>query len=518
MLWDGTVRWAVPALVVPAAEGEKNIARKRGLSMKLFRRGLALLLALSVLGAVTLASAAELPDDLEGAVVIIHTNDVHGSVDGYAKAAAMKTAYEAYGAYVLLLDAGDYSGGAPTVDLTSGASAIELMNAAGYDAAAIGESELGWGYEEAQSLAGSADFPLLSANVRYEGETAFSASKIFEAPDGTKIGVFALTPPAAQTAAGDRELTVLSGNELAACAQEQADALNAAGCDLVVCMGHLGINDSTDSSIRLLQQVSGIDVMIDGRSHSTVEEIEAANGGTCIVGETTLTSTGANFENVGLVVYKDGDYVAMTLPIDEVVLSDETVAALAAEIQRIADGGGSVAGYRDVLANSWYADAVSYVTEAGLMEGSGGLFQPNSPMTRAMLVTVLYRLSGSPEVTGSSPFTDVAESAWYADAVIWAAGEGIVQGQTADTFAPNGAVTREQLATFLFRYDGGEGSGSLDAYTDANTVSAYAAEAMGWAVGEGLITGTGAGTLSPKTTASRAMVAALLMRYTDGEV
>ena len=112
--------------------------------MKLFRRGLALLLALSVLGAVTLASAAELPDDLEGAVVIIHTNDVHGSVDGYAKAAAMKTAYEAYGAYVLLLDAGDYSGGAPTVDLTSGASAIELMNAAGYDAAAIGESELGW--------------------------------------------------------------------------------------------------------------------------------------------------------------------------------------------------------------------------------------------------------------------------------------------------------------------------------------------------------------------------------------
>ena len=125
-------------------------------------------------------------------VVILHTNDVHGAIDGYAKVAALAQQYEADGAYVLILDAGDYSQGDPAVSLSQGATAVELMNLVGYDAAALGNHEFDYGFEVLKKNMESAQFPVLAANVKYNGELAFDDAAVFTTPGGTKIGVFGL--------------------------------------------------------------------------------------------------------------------------------------------------------------------------------------------------------------------------------------------------------------------------------------------------------------------------------------
>ena len=176
---------------------------------------------------------------------------------------------------------------------------------------------------------------------------------------------------------------------------------------------------------------------------------------------------------------------------------------------------GGTADYTDVAADAWYADAVAYVSAQGLMTGTGsGAFSPDTTMSRAMLVTVLYRLSGSPAVSQAGSFTDVAEDAWYADAVAWASEQGVVNGTSATTFSPDDSVTREQMAALLYRYAGApETAGDLSAYTDAGSISAYAVDAMGWCVQNGILNGTGGGKLSPAASATRAEVAAVLQRY-----
>ena len=162
-------------------------------------------------------------------------------------------------------------------------------------------------------------------------------------------------------------------------------------------------------------------------------------------------------------------------------------------------------------------EGVDFVLENGLMVGmSETKFEPNGQVTRAQLVTILYRLAGEPSTEGmKNPFGDVAEAAWYAEAVIWAANEGIVKGVTETTFAPNAAVTREQIAAILYRYAGAEAveEDHLKNFSDADKISGYAVEAMNWAVAEGLITGMGDGTVAPKATATRAQIATVLMRY-----
>ena len=175
---------------------------------------------------------------------------------------------------------------------------------------------------------------------------------------------------------------------------------------------------------------------------------------------------------------------------------------------------GGTAGYTDVAADAWYADAVAYVSAQGLMIGtSSGAFSPDTTMSRAMLVTVLYRLSGSPWSQAGS-FTDVAADAWYADAVAWASEQGVVNGTSATTFSPDDSVTREQMAALLYRYAGAtETAGDLSAYTDAGSISAYAVDAMGWCVQNGILNGTDSGKLSPAASATRAEVAAVLQRY-----
>ena len=213
------------------------------------KKVLSLFLVLAMMFSLGITAGAEEPaEDLSGSIIILHTNDVHGAIDGYAKAAALKKTYEDMGAYVLLMDAGDFIQGDPTVSTSEGAAAVELMNMAGYDVAAPGNHEFDYGYANLKELAGEADFPIVAANVLYGGKTAFGDNVTFTAPDGTKIGVFGLDTPETATKAHPAKIkgvTFLADDELFACAQEQVDELEAEGCDVIVCLGHLGIDDES---------------------------------------------------------------------------------------------------------------------------------------------------------------------------------------------------------------------------------------------------------------------------------
>ena len=178
--------------------------------------------------------------------------------------------------------------------------------------------------------------------------------------------------------------------------------------------------------------------------------------------------------------------------------------------------------FPDVTEGDWFYDAVRYAYENGLMDGVGdNLFAPNSETTRAQLVTILYRLAGQPAVSGDLPFTDVEAGTWYTDAVAWAAANGIVNGVSETEFAPGKDITREQLATILFRYAEAKGydvsaRADLSAYPDADQIQSYAAESVAWAVAEGLIQGFEDNTLRPAGNATRAQIATILMRFCEG--
>ena len=717
---------------------------KRG--KKLSALFLALVMAFSL---AVPAGAANWDEDLTGHIVILHTNDVHGAIDNYASVAALKDAYEAAGAQVLLMDAGDFSQGSTSVNVSEGATAVELMNMAGYDVATTGNHEFDFGYANLKTLMEQAEFPILAANAfTAEGELAMDeANTTFQLGDVT-VGVFGLATPETATKAHPAKLegvTFLAEDELFACAQEQVDELTAAGCDYIICLGHLGIDaESTGNrSIDLLENVTGIDVFIDGHSHSTQSDIAEETNGTGMVGDTILTSTGTKLESVGVVdIAADGTIDASTISMEELNATegftpDQDIATRVSEINAqieedmgqvigtsevdldgvrenvrasetnlgdlitdamlwqagqdneevdaaITNGGGirasiaagditkksvndvlpfgntlyvveltgaellealeastyctpepvggfpQVAGieftintgaaydagenypgttyaepasinrvtiqtvggqafdadatytivtndflaaggdtyyafsaaesgydtgisldqvvmdyiteeldgtvtaaaygqtanrihtisYNDVTAGDWFTPDVIYVTLTGLMNGTGDGFSPNNNINRAQLVTVLYRMAGQPEVTGENPFTDVPDGQWYTDAVLWAAENNITDGTSETTFSPNNPLTREQMATFLYRFADFETeepieiTGDLSGYTDADLVADYAVNAMTWAVGEGVISGIGDNTLAPDNTASRAQMATVLTRYT----
>ena len=175
--------------------------------------------------------------------------------------------------------------------------------------------------------------------------------------------------------------------------------------------------------------------------------------------------------------------------------------------------------FTDVSASHWAHDDITYVYENDLMNGTdGSLFSPESTTTRAQVVTVLYRLAGQPAADWENPFWDVPASAWFHDAVTWAWENDITGGVSSTHFGAGNAVTREQLATFLYRYAQDQGydtsaRADLSGYSDAGLVSSYATEALSWANATGLITGTTATTLSPQGSATRAQVATILSRF-----
>lgn len=180
--------------------------------------------------------------------------------------------------------------------------------------------------------------------------------------------------------------------------------------------------------------------------------------------------------------------------------------------------------FSDVRIADWFYNDVKYVYEKGMMAGTAAdVFAPNATTTRAMIVTILYRLEGSPAVTGTSAFVDVPAGQWYTDAVNWAAANQIVKGTSATTFAPNDSITREQMAAILYRYAQYKGydvtkKADLFGYSDNGQVSAYAKDALAWANAAKLINGVTNTTLAPQGNATRAQVSAILHRFCDGVV
>lgn len=180
--------------------------------------------------------------------------------------------------------------------------------------------------------------------------------------------------------------------------------------------------------------------------------------------------------------------------------------------------------FGDVKSGDWFYNDVKYVYEKGMMAGTAAdVFAPNATTTRAMIVTILYRLEGSPAVTGTNAFVDVPAGQWYTDAVNWAAANQIVKGTSATTFAPNDSITREQMAAILYRYAQYKGydvtkKADLSEYSDNGQVSAYAKDALAWANAAKLINGVTNTTLAPQGNATRAQVSAILHRFCDGVV
>ncbi|HIS16084.1 MAG TPA: 5'-nucleotidase C-terminal domain-containing protein [Candidatus Scatomorpha merdavium] len=713
---------------------------------------LSLFLVLALAFSLCVGVLAEEPaGELAGEIVILHTNDVHGAISSYAKVAALKAEYEAKGAEVLLMDAGDYIQGEPYVSVSQGETAIRLMNYVGYDVATIGNHEFDYRYENLAELAAAAEFPIIAANVMYNGKTAFEANKVFELESGVKVGVFGLSTPETATKAHPGKIkgvTFLSGDDMNKAAQAQVDELTAAGCDYIICLGHLGIDDSSKGyrSVDLLEAVTGIDVFIDGHSHSSLDDVKALVGEDCKVGDTLLTSTGTKLATVGAVVisedgisiesvdlekYEGSDDVveeAAQLVIDEVdaaygevfaksevelcgekapgnrteetnngdliadailwqakkdgslPVADENVIAITngggiraaiaagditkkdvntvlpfgntvayvtvkgsvllealeastyctpeavgafpqvagieftvdtnkaydqgeqypgstyyapASINRVtiesingkafdpeatyvvvtndflAAGGdtyyafsvstsvdtgipmdeavmsyiteelkgvvtaekyGEPQGritvlepvFTDVVEGKWYYDAVMTAYEKELMNGvTANTFEPLTAMNRAMLVTMLYRLEGSPAVEGnvSETFTDCKDTAYYANAVLWAFQNEIVTGRGETTFEPLSNLTRQEMAVILYNYMKYKGADEVTepelSYSDADKVASWATAAVAYCTQTELMNGVTAETFDPAGSANRAMGATVLVRIAE---
>lgn len=234
----------------------------------------------------------------------------------------------------------------------------------------------------------------------------------------------------------------------------------------------------------------------------------------------TLNETAGYFETGTIVVRNDG---AEPLALSSVRyesgfdvgawVDNESYATAASFVKRMVQNKQNFASLTDVDANAWYFGSVKFAVESGIMAGVGdNRFAPKQELTRAMAVRVLYVLAGQPEAKANTTFTDVAANTWYADAVAWGAENGIVAGVSATKFNPNGKLTREQMVAFLYRYAGKAqvADDSIANYTDGAQVSAYAVNAMNWAIANGIVSGMGNGTLAPKATANRAQMASIL--------
>ena len=269
--------------------------------MKHTKKLLSLLLVLClILSLSCTAFAADEAKPLTGKTVILHSNDVHGAIDLYAAMASLKADYEAQGAEVILADAGDYSQGTVYVSVHKGADAVAMMNATGYDVATIGNHEFDYGYAQLAENMKAAKFKVLCADVLdADGKTIFDANTIIE-KGGVKIGFFGLETPEAQTKAnpkliqGLKFLAGAEGKELYDCAAAQVADLKAKGADLVVCLAHLGVDESSEpyTSYDLAKNVQGIDFIIDGHSHTVMTA--GPNG-------EAIQSTGTAFANIGVI-------------------------------------------------------------------------------------------------------------------------------------------------------------------------------------------------------------------------
>lgn len=230
-----------------------------------------------------------------------------------------------------------------------------------------------------------------------------------------------------------------------------------------------------------------------------------------------VTVTDADGKPVEVTKNVNGTY-SFTQPSGRVTIT-VTFKVLTALSECPRDASCPMSGYTDLNMGEWYHDGIHYCLDEGLMDGvDAGMFAPNATTSRAMIVTILWRLQGSPEAEAEETFTDVAPGDWYADAIAWAAAEGVAEGYEDGSFRPNDAITREQLAAMLWRYAASpETGGDLSAFADGDDTSDWAQQAMSWAVAQGLITGVDSDRLAPRGPATRAQTATILMRFAQSE-
>ena len=279
--------------------------------MKKTQRFFAFVLTVILLLAVSIPASADydfaanakiVHSDYTGKTVILHTNDVHGALSGYAYAAALKTRFENAGAEVLLVDAGDFSQGTTYVSSFKGASAVTMMNAAGYDLVTLGNHEFDYGYAQLKENLKKAAFTVLCADVYLDetGETIYDPCAVVETGSGLKLGFFGMETPETATKVNPgliKEITFATFDDFYASAQIAVDALKEQEVDLVIGLVHLGVDAESAAngyrSVDLYEKVPGIDFLIDGHSHTVMTAGE--NG-------EPIQSTGTAFQNIGVVV------------------------------------------------------------------------------------------------------------------------------------------------------------------------------------------------------------------------
>ena len=308
------------------------------------RKVLALLLSVVMTLTLLVSSAwADEPKPLDGKTVILHTNDVHGSIELYAKVAAMKGDYEAQGAQVILADAGDYSQGTVYVSVNKGKDAVTMMNAAGYDVATIGNHEFDYGYAQLKSNLDSAAFKVVCANVLQDGSPVFDAYTMIN-KGGVQVAFVGLETPEAQTKANPaliQGLTFLAGDEMYAAVQTQVDAARTAGADIVIVLTHLGVDSSSEpnTSYDLYEKVTGIDFIIDGHSHTVMtkgpegEPIQSTGTALNNIGVITIDNATKKIESNELIpIWHTEEVDGKEVPVYDYTKSDETVANAAKAI------------------------------------------------------------------------------------------------------------------------------------------------------------------------------------------
>ena len=266
------------------------------------RKFLSVLLAMAMVLSLTVTSfaadtAADAKAEMAGKTVILHTNDVHGAVEGYAYIAQLKADYEAKGAEVILVDAGDFSQGTTYVSSTKGADAVTMMNAAGYDVVTLGNHEFDYGYAQLKENMSKAKFKVVCADVFNEdGTPIFDASYTYTTKSGVKVGFFGMETPETQTKANPaliKGLTFATGDAFTKAAADQVAALKDA--DVVICLAHLGVDGESKPyrSADLYAAVKGIDFIVDGHSHTVMTKGEKGE---------PIQSTGTAFANIGVIV------------------------------------------------------------------------------------------------------------------------------------------------------------------------------------------------------------------------
>ena len=301
------------------------------------RKFLSVLLAMAMVLSLTVTSfaadtAADAKAEMAGKTVILHTNDVHGAVEGYAYIAQLKADYEAKGAEVILVDAGDFSQGTTYVSSTKGADAVTMMNAAGYDVVTLGNHEFDYGYAQLKENMSKAKFKVVCADVFNEdGTPIFDASYTYTTKSGVKVGFFGMETPETQTKANPaliKGLTFATGDAFTKAAADQVAALKDA--DVVICLAHLGIDAESAPyrSTDLYAAVKGIDFIIDGHSHTVMTKGEKGE---------PIQSTGTAFANIGVIVIDNATKKIESNSLFEIKEDTAKDAAVAAAAKTIVD-------------------------------------------------------------------------------------------------------------------------------------------------------------------------------------